>query len=97
MRKITLTKEVYKLYQELERLEDKLYFSAFYPLERAFESHHFLPGFYVEDKYYEIHENDNNELIVLQFGHNAMLDDLGYELNTDDIQYLVSVLKEIQL
>lgn len=96
MRKITLTKEIYELYQELERLEDKLYFSVSYPLSRAFDSHHFLPGFYVEDVYYEIHE-DNSELKVISFNPNAILGDLGHELNTDDIQYLVSKLKETQL
>lgn len=96
MRKITLTKEIYDLYQELERLEDKLDFSVSYPLSRAFGSHHFLPGFYVEGVYYEIHE-DNSELKVISFSSNAVLGDLGHELNTDDIQYLVNELKEIQL
>ena len=32
MRKIKLTKGIYELYQELERLEEVLDFSVFYPL-----------------------------------------------------------------
>lgn len=95
MKKITLTKEIYELYQELERLENILTFSSFRTLDEAFESHHFLPGFYVDGIYYEIHDNDDNELVVLQFGHNAILGDFGYEINVDDIQHLISSLKRI--
>ena len=95
MRKITLTKEIYELYRELERLEDKLYFSVSYPLSRAFDSHHFLPGFYVEDRYYEIHNNDDNELKVLSFNPNARLGDEGYEISDEYLKQLVETLKKL--
>lgn len=94
MKKITLTKEIYKLYRELERLEDKLYFSVSYPLSRAFDSHHFLPCFYVEDGYYEIHE-DNSELKVISFNPNAILGDLGHELSDEYLKQLVETLKKL--
>ena len=95
MRKITITKLIYELYKELERLEDILDFSVFYPLEHAFESHHFLPGFHVNRVYYEIHEDDKNELIVLQFGSNALLGDEGYEVEGKYLEELVKTLKSM--
>ena len=93
MRKITISKPIYELYKELERLEELLDFSVFYPLERAFESHHFLPGFHVDKVYYEIHEDDKNNLIVLQFGKNALLGDEGYEVEGKYLEELIETLK----
>lgn len=95
MRKITLTKEIYELYRELERLEDVLTFSSFRTLNEAFESHHFLPGFYVDGIYYEIHDNDDNELEVLRFNPNARLGDEGYEISDKYLKELVETLKKL--
>ena len=95
MRKIVLTKQIYELYQELERLEDVLDFSVFYPLMRAFESHHFLPGFHVDEVYYEIHKNNNNELIALRFGQNSRLGDEGYEVEGKYLDELIESLKKL--
>jgi hypothetical protein len=97
MRKIKLTKGIYELYQELERLEDVLDFSVFYPLSRAFESRHFLPGFHVNKGYFEIHEDDSDELVVLRFGYNARLGDEGFELTNKEVEELVEQLKEVKL
>ena len=95
MKKIILTKQIYKLYQELERLEDVLTFSSFRTLVEAFESRHFLPGFYVDEVYYEIHDNDDNELEVLRFSSNARLGDEGYEISDEYLKELVETLKKL--
>lgn len=95
MKKIVLTKQIYELYQELERLEDVLIFSSFRTLDEAFESHHFLPGFYVDDIYYEIHDNDNNELEVLRFSPNARLGEEGYEVEGKYLDELIESLKKL--
>jgi len=62
---------------------------------RAFESHHFLPGFHIEKEYYEIYEDDENNLIVLSFGGNARIGDEGFELDDEEVGELVERLKEI--
>jgi len=95
MRKIKLSKSVYELYKELERLEDILDFSVFYSFLRVFESRHFLPGFHVDKGYFEIHEDDSNELIVLRFGHNSRLGDEGIELTENEVNDLVKCLKRM--
>ena len=64
MKKITLTKEIYELYRELERLEDVLDFAFPYLLKDAFISDDYLAGFYFGDSYYEISKNNDNELYV---------------------------------
>jgi hypothetical protein len=96
MNKVTLTKGIYELYQQLERLEEVLDFSVFYSLSRAFESHHFLPGFHLDRGYYEIHENsDDDELILLRFGNDSRIGDQGYDVTEKEVLEIVERLKEL--
>lgn len=92
MRKVKLTRNLFELYKELERLEEVLDFSVYYSLEDAFHSHHFLPGFYFEQEYFEIQEDDNEELNVLNFGFYGCIDE-GIELSDKEVGELVSKLK----
>jgi hypothetical protein len=95
MNKITLTRGIYELYLELERLEEVLDFSVFYSLSRAFESHNFLPGFHLDGEYYEIHENSAGELILMQFSSNSLLGDLGHSVSDSEVLEIVERLKEL--
>lgn len=93
MRIIKITKPVYDLYQQLERLEDVLEFSVFYPFSRAFESHHFLPGFTFDGSYYEIQDDSEEVLNVVQFHTNSLLGAMGYKMYDEDIFDLIENLK----
>jgi hypothetical protein len=96
MNKVTLTKGIYELYLELERLEEVLVFSVFYSLSRAFESHHFVPGFHLDGEYYEVYQNsDDDELILLRFGNDARIGAQGYDVTEKEVLEIVERLKEL--
>jgi hypothetical protein len=96
MNKVTLTKGIFELYQQLERLEEVLVFSVFYPLSRAFDYHGFLPGFHLDGEYYEIHQNsDDDELILLRFGNDARIGAQGYDVTEKEVLEIVERLKEL--
>jgi len=65
---IGVTKPIYELCKVLEEFEDRIEFSVFYSFAQILESHHYCPGFYFEQVYYEIQYDDNNYLRVIDFG-----------------------------
>ena len=87
-----VSKEVYLLYKELERLEEVLVFSVFYNFLKVFESHHFCPGFDFEENYYEIQVGDKEKLKVLEF---YRFQEKGVILNKKDIKELTEKLSKL--
>lgn len=65
---VKVSKEIYLLCRELERLEDELEFSVFYSFAEILTSHNFCPGFTFDNVYYEIQYDNEDCLRVLDFG-----------------------------
>ena len=85
-----VSKEIYLLYLELERLEDKLTFSVFYSFAESLGSHHFMPGFDFENYYYEIQTDGDNNMQVLKFYGRV---NEGVVLDSKEILELIEELK----
>ena len=90
MKKIILTKQIYELYQELERLKDTLNFAFPYSLGDVFISDDYMVGFYLNEDYYEVFKNRHNELRV--FTNNITLR-VKEVLTEEELEDLVNRLK----
>lgn len=88
-----VSKEIYSLYLELERLENKLTFSVFYSFAESLGSHHFMPGFDFENYYYEIQTDGDNNMQVLKFYGRV---NEGVVLSKKEVLELVGEVKKIK-
>jgi hypothetical protein len=93
--KVTVTKEIYLLVRELERLEEVLDFTVFYSFSRILESHNFCPAFDFEGEYYEIQYDNSDELHVLNFGARGYKEE-GDILTKKEIEELTENLKKLE-
>lgn len=89
---VGVTKEIYLLCRELERLENSLTFSVFYSFAEILESHHYCPGFYWDDVYYEVQYDDSDNLRVLNFGERGWREE-GLIMENEDIINLTNNLR----
>lgn len=92
---VKVTLPIYLLCIELERLENKIVFSVFYPFSAILESHHYCPGFEFDDEYYEIQYDDSDMLQVLKFPIRSRMGDEGQVLTEKEIKELLTHLKNI--
>ena len=84
---VKVDKETYLLCRELERLEDVLNFTVFYPFAEILESHHKCPAFTFKNVYYEVQYDNENCLRVVDFGVREWKDE-GDILTTKEIESL---------
>lgn len=89
-----VTKEIYLLCKELERLEEILEFSVFYSFSEILTSHHFCPGFTFEDVYYEVQYDNENCLTLIDFGRKGFREE-GDIMSEKEIENLTLGLKKL--
>lgn len=92
MKTVGVSKEIYILCRELERLEDVLVFTVFYSFAEILSSHHFCPAFDYDDVYYEIQYDISETLQVLNFGERGWREE-GLIMTKEEIESLTLNLK----
>jgi hypothetical protein len=92
---VGVTKTMYLLCKELERLEDRLVFSVLYSFAEILDSHHFCPGFDFENSYYEVQYDNNNCLHLMYFPFRGYMGDEGLVVEEKDILELIENLKKL--
>lgn len=85
---------IHNLVKVLEKMEDEIVFTVFYPFSRFLESHHFTPAWDFDAYYYEIQYDDSDELQVLRWHPRANDDSPGYILNEQEITQLTKEIVE---
>ncbi len=95
MKKVGVSKTMYLLCRELERLEDELNFTVFYPFAEILDSHHFCPAFDFEGVYYEVQYSDKDYLQLLDFGRRGHKE-IGDILTEKEILELIEKLKSYE-
>lgn len=68
MKYVGVSLAIYDLIMALEIQREKLDFAVFYDFREILQSSHFCPAFYVDDVYFEIQYDDDNNLSVIDFG-----------------------------
>ncbi len=94
MKYFKVSKELYLLCRELERLEDSLDFTVFYSFAEILSSQHFCPAFTFVDVYYELQYDYSNKLRVLNFGERGWRKE-GLEMDDKEIESLIFELKSL--
>jgi hypothetical protein len=95
MKIVGISKTMYLLCKELERLEDNLVFSVFYSFAEILDSYHFCPAFEFEQSYYEVQFDGDNNLKLLEFPFRGHMGDEGWEVEEKDILKLIKSLNKI--
>lgn len=92
MKTVGVSKTMYLLCRELERLEDKLNFTVFYSFAEILESPHFCPAFDFENSYYEVQYDTDDSLQLLEFPY---MSDEGWVVEEKDILKLIENLNKL--
>lgn len=93
---------ILNIWRELDRLRDKIVFSAYYDSIETSNSK--TPGFELGNNYYEIRNNyydmqynPTDQLVVLQWDKRSGPSEIGNELSSIELSELLSELKSINI
>ena len=90
------TELIHNLVKILDQLENTLVFTVFYDYQKFSSFNYFCPAFDFENYYYEIQYDNLNELQVLSW-YNSGIEQKGYVLSENEIEDLISELKEVEI